>query len=248
MAPTDRPGADDGAIVDVAGIERAVGRVAEVARSVELSTPVPHLGRWKVRDVVAHLGGVHRWATRIVETRSMDGPGSRMSELDGVELCDWFDEGAAELVEALAGPAPSDHCPNFNPGSASTVAWWVRRQLHETTVHRWDVERAVGSCTPIEAPIAADGVDEFLDVFVRTRGEQTLTAPLTLTSIDPARSWSLTPSDRPGRVDIAPGRLADVAEEISGPADDLLLLVWGRLELAETALTVAGSPEVAASL
>ena len=178
----------------------------------------------------------------------MDGPGFTKSKLDGAALCDWFDDGAKQLLDALASNPLTATCPNFNPGSDPTVLWWARRQLHETTVHRWDVERAASEITPIERHIAADGIDEYLDVFVRTRGKQTLIAPLTLTSTDPARSWSLTPSSRHGRVDTARGRLPDIAEEIAGPPQDLLLLLWGRLTLADTDLTVHGSPEVAESL
>ena len=175
-------------------------------------------------------------------------PGFRKSKLDASELCDWFDEGAEELADVLASNPPDAACPNFNPGSDSTVHFWARRQLHETTVHRWDVECAVDAVTPIPPDVAADGVDEYLDVFVRTRGKQTLIAPLTLTSVRPARSWSLTPSTRPGRVDVAAGRPTDTPDEIVGPPQDLLLLLWGRRPLAATELTVSGSPDVAASL
>lgn len=236
------------AIDHLAKLEESAARISELIHGQELSTPVPRLGRWKIRDVVAHLGGVHRWATRIVEARSMDGPGFTKSKLDGTELCHWFDEGAGRLLDALRSNPPTDPCPNFNPGSDPTVSWWVRRQLHETTVHRWDVERAVAQLTSIDAEVAADGVDEYLDVFVRTRGKQTLTAPLVLASTEPVRSWSLTPADRPGRVDIAPGRLDEITDEIAGSPQDLLLLAWGRLALTETDLTVTGSADVARSL
>ena len=237
-----------GAIDYVATIEESAARISELSRGHDLATPVPRLGRWKIRDVVAHLGGVHRWATRIVENKSMDGPGFTKSKLDGTELCDWFDQGASQLLDVLASNPLTSACPNFNPGSDRTVLWWARRQLHETAVHRWDIERSVDERTPIEPHVAADGVDEYLDVFVRTRGKQTLIAPLTLTSTDPAESWSLTPAARPGRIDIATGRLTDTADEIAGPPRDLLLFLWGRLTLPETDLTIHGSSEVAGSL
>lgn len=234
-------------------IAAAAARISGAIRSVDLSEPVPHLGRWKVRDVVAHLGGVHRWAARIVSTQSMDGPGFRKSKLTGAELCAWFDCGAAELVELLMSTPLDDPCPNFNPGSPSTVQFWARRQLHETTIHCWDVESAVGKTTPIEAPVAVDGVDEFLDVFVRTRGKQTLIGPLTLTAEEPKRSWRLRPSDKPGRVDVLAERAVDAVGdeshgEIAGPADALLLLLWGRRSLATSGLTVHGRRDVATSL
>ena len=50
----------------------------------------------------------------------------------------------------------------------TTAAFWFRRQAHETAVHRWDAQRAAtpSSVDPIDATLAADGVDEWLEVFV----------------------------------------------------------------------------------
>lgn len=223
-------------------------RISGLIRSSDLATPVPHLGRWKVRDIVAHLGGVHRWATRIVRTRSMDGPGFTKSKLDGPELCDWFDAGAEDLLAAFRDNEADDPCPNFNPGSPKTVAWWSRRQMHETAVHRWDVEHALGCTTPVEPAVAADGIDEYLDVFVRTRGKQTLIAPLVLETIGPSRAWTLSPASRPGRVDIAAGRSAEASSELVGSPEGLLLVLWGRLTFSEAHLTVGGPEAVALSL
>ena len=228
----------------VDGVRVEAGRISAVARDVDLATPVPWLGRWKIRDVVAHLGGVHRWADRVVAQQSMDGPGFRKSTLDGDALLDWFDDGADALVRTLSAVDPSEPCPNFNPGSEKTVGWWVRRQLHETTVHRWDVERAVVEPTPIDPAVAGDGVDEFLDTFVRTRGKQQASAPLLLASTDPARSWTITLASKPGRVDVARGA-GEAGTTLSGPAASLLLVLWGRLELDASDLTIEGDPAAA---
>lgn len=97
-------------------------RISGLGRSCDLTTPVGHLGRWKIRDVVAHLGGVHRWATRIITTRSTDGPSFTKSKLDGPKPCDWFDDGAEALLEAFRANDRDEACPNFNPGSANTIA------------------------------------------------------------------------------------------------------------------------------
>lgn len=230
------------------GVAVASARISELARSVNLGLPVPRLGRWKIRDVVAHLGGVQRWATRIIRTRSMAGPGFTKSRLDGEELCAWFDEGAAELTATLGAADPTVPCPNFNPGSASTTAFWLRRQLHEAVVHRWDVENAAAATTQIDPVVAADGVDEYLDVWLRTRGKQTLSAPLALRTTDPDRAWTISPASRPGRVDVARGMVAETAAEISGPAAGMMLMLWGRVTVTEGGLTIAGDRAVAESL
>lgn len=177
----------------------------------------------------------------------MDGPGSAKSKLDGDELLDWFEVGGEELVRSLRENDGKGPCPNFNPGSAKTVAWWVRRQLHETTVHRWDIEKALGVQTPIDSTVAADGVDEFLDVFVRTRGKQTLNGPLELRSSAPARSWTLRPAKKPGRLDINAEGVVPAVEVIGRP-EELLLVLWGRLGLHEAEVAIVGDESVADTL
>jgi uncharacterized protein (TIGR03083 family) len=223
--------------------------ITALTRGIDLAQPVDHLGRWKVRDVVAHLGGVHRWADRIVQKRSMQGPGFTKSKLDGNALCDWFAEGAASLLATLESSDPESACPNFNPGSQADVAWWIRRQAHETAVHRWDIERSLGTPTKMTPALAADGVDEFLDVFVRTRGKQTLTSPLVLHTNRPKRAWTLTPAEKPGRIDIATGvRVeAGLATEVTGSPEALLLALWGRPKGRAT-LQIQGDQSAAESL
>lgn len=179
----------------------------------------------------------------------MDGPGVRKSTLDGIELLDWFDEGVAALVAELERHDPDDSCPNFNPGSANVVGFWLRRQLHETSVHRWDVEAAAsGDPGSIEAEVAVDGIDEYLDVFVRTRGKQTLTGSLRLVVSDGGRSWLLAPAARPGRVSVIADGHEPAEAEITASAEELLLHVWRRRAFDEARVHVGGDARVARSL
>lgn len=233
---------------EIEAVEQAAARISALARGGDLATPVDHLNRWKVRDVVAHLGGVYQWATRIVQERSMKGPGFTKSKLDGTELCDWFDDAADTVVELLRTTPFDEQCPNFNPGSERTVAWWARREAHESTVHRWDVEAAFGDTTAIDPKLAADGVDEFLDVFLRTRGKQTLDVPLVLRTSRPKRSWTLTPAAKAGRIDVAHGQTDSPDATVSGKPAALLLALWGRQSATEAKLTIDGDPDVAAHL
>jgi uncharacterized protein (TIGR03083 family) len=235
-------------IDQLAAIDAAGARISELARSADQTTPLRRLGRWKLHDLVHHLGNIHRWAGAIVTARSMDVPRGGAPKLGGTELCDWFDKGLTELDATLRSCDPSDPCPNFNPGSDKTVGWWARRQMHETTVHRWDVESALAVTTPIDQAVAADGVDEFLDVFVRTRGKQTLTAPLVLATVEPANAWTLTLADKPGRLDVSAGRTGEAETELAGASEAMLLLLWGRLGLEESGLTVSGDRSVAVSM
>ncbi|MEM7094747.1 MAG: maleylpyruvate isomerase family mycothiol-dependent enzyme [Actinomycetota bacterium] len=231
-------------------LEREAARIAEVVTAEGLAEPVPRLGRWKVRDVVAHLGGVHEWAARIVRDRSRDGPGFRKSKLDGDELLTWFADGAADLITVLGDADLDDPCPNFNPGSEPTVGWWLRRQLHETAVHRWDIERALDALSSIEPDQALDAVGEFLDVYVRTRGKHVLDAPLVIESTEPAAQWLLTPAKKPGRIDVETldGHEANADSSVVGPPEGLLLALWGRLTVAEAGLALTGDANVTSLL
>ena len=227
-------------------IEITTGRIADLAGAADLTTPVERLGRWRAEDVVAHLGGVHEWASRIVRARSMDGPGFRKSKLRGAELAAWYAETAADLVETLRTSHPDDACPNFNPGSAPTTAFWIRRQLHETLIHAYDLDRVLGEILPIPRSAAVDGIDEHLDVFIRTRGKQTLAAPLALTVTDGDESWTLAPATKPGRVDVDPPNVEPVAV-MTGSAMNVVLVLWNRLTVAEAKLEVSGDEAVVAS-
>ena len=120
--------------------------------------------------------------------------------------------------------------------------------MHETTVHRWDVEQPLGPTTPIDPIVATDGIDEYLDLFVRTRGKQALIAPLVLSTTRPSRQWTLVPAARPGRIDVTDGGSTESTSELRGPPEKLLLALWGRLTASEANLTIRGDSEVVASL
>jgi uncharacterized protein (TIGR03083 family) len=223
----------------LAAIANEAGRIGEVARAGPLDARVPHIPRWKMSDVLAHLGGIHRWAGDIVLHRSMD-QGRRRGKETGEALIVWFEEGAARLLEILGDADPDETCPNFSPGSPNTVAFWHRRQAHETTMHRWDMEAAVPDLTSIPAEFAADGVDELFHSFTRSRGKQVLAQPIRFSTGD--RRWTLAPTDQPGRVDLVDTD-ADVA--VTGSAEDLLLALWKRKPIDESGLVITGSRPVA---
>jgi uncharacterized protein (TIGR03083 family) len=231
-----------------AGIVSTEGaRVSEVARIGPMDARVPHMRRWRLSDVVAHLGGVHRWAAEIVSTRSMS-VGRRRGRDRGDALISWFDEGVRRLGSVLADADLGDACPNFSPGSANTVAFWARRQAHETTMHRWDAESAVEQVTAIEPMFASDGIDELFDVFTRTRGRQELTDCIVFACTDVDASWTVFPAGKPGRVAFERGttsRLGAPVAKVSGRAEDLLLALWHRRTVADADLTVTGQAAVA---
>src|SRR5438034_6037440 len=122
--------------------------LADAARDLDPATPVPTCPEWRVRDLVRHQGGVHRWATSYVaEARpTSDGDDGDLERLVGGwprddDLIGWFREGHASLVAALEA-APDDLiCWTFLR-APSARAFWARRQAHETAVHLADARSA----------------------------------------------------------------------------------------------------------
>jgi hypothetical protein len=109
--------------------------LATAAAQHDWLTPLPTCPDWQLRDLVRHLGGVHRWATRHVAER-LTKPIRDYDPLagpfpDDADLIDWFRQGHARLVQRLTDAAPDVECWSFLP-APSPLAFWARRQAHET--------------------------------------------------------------------------------------------------------------------
>src|SRR3954452_15162547 len=87
-------------------LERDGQLLAAAAASSGPDAPIPTCPGWKERDLVLHVGGVHRWATAFVIGAVTDPGGVSFEELveptpDDDGFVDWFREGHAALVGAL---------------------------------------------------------------------------------------------------------------------------------------------------
>ncbi|RBM16457.1 maleylpyruvate isomerase family mycothiol-dependent enzyme [Prauserella sp. PE36] len=221
----------------ISALDEAGTRLADTAERTGLDADVPPCPGWRVRDVLRHTGGVHRWATTFVATgRTEPLPLANaediVDELPGdEELVPWFRDGHAALVAALRA-APEDlQCWTFLK-AASPLAHWARRQAHETTVHRVDVESAAGAVTPVDPGLAADGVDELLACFgVRSRRLR-LDPPRTLHvhATDTGDHWTARISTE--RAVVTRAEPEDSADStVRGPAELLYLSLWNRAPL-----------------
>src|SRR6266568_3595674 len=180
-------------------LRREGALLADAASAVELDAPVPHCPGWRVRVLVRHTGGVHRWAA-----------------------------------------APPDlHCWSFLP-APSPLAFWARRQAHETAIHRADAQGAGGAVSRHAPPLAADGVDELLLGFAsRRNGKLRADPPRTihLHATDTGADWLVRVE--PDRIDVSP-EAGDADWSVAGPASDLYLLLWNRR--GTDGLQVQGDP------
>jgi uncharacterized protein (TIGR03083 family) len=228
--------------VDAIGSHAAA--LADCAERAGPAARVPTCPEWSVADLVRHQGFVHRWAALHVGERR---PGRAADEEvgplpDGDELLPWYREGVDRLVATLRS-APADlECWSFLP-APSPLAFWARRQAHETAVHHADAAAAMGELPTVAAALAVDGIDELLcGFFGRPRGRLVSEAPvrLGLQAEDSGDAWTMTIG--PDGRSTAPRLDTDADCVVRATAPLLYLFVWNRA--AEEAVRVDGDRAV----
>jgi hypothetical protein len=106
----------------------------------------------------------------------------------------------------------------------------------EAVVHRSDTDAAQGRAFSVASDVAADGVDEYLDVFVapsRAGNDAPAGPTISFECSDRAEQWWLDLSSRGARTVSREPRDASIG--IRGTAEQLLLVVWGRIAPTEAA-------------
>jgi uncharacterized protein (TIGR03083 family) len=210
----------------------------EAARMVEAyerdpSAAVPWSDRWTVGTVARHVAGTHHVVAEIIRGRP-DADFGLFADLQtptkgAPEFVEWFGIGTAHLLEQLQSVPAEEHCWSWF-SSGGCVGWWARRMAFEAVVHRWDMDAALGQTFSLAPDTAADGVDEYLDVFVlasRSAVEAPAGPVIGIECSDRTDNWWLdlsAPGDRIVHRDPRTHTL-----RIRGTAQDLLLFLWGRV-------------------
>ncbi|MBG0832447.1 maleylpyruvate isomerase family mycothiol-dependent enzyme [Planomonospora sp. ID67723] len=216
----------------VVALQDAGSRLVEAAARAGLDAPVPTCPGWRVRDLLGHVGGVHRWAAAHVATARAepfadDEKAAFFSAPDDDGLLDWFRAGHGALVRTLEDADPGVTCWTFLR-APSPLAFWARRQAHETAIHRIDAESAAGDVTSLDPALAADGVDELFGGFLpRRRGRLVSDPPVSLAvqATDHPTAWTIR-VEPDGRTITQGLHEADCV--VTGPATGLYLLLWNR--------------------
>lgn len=149
----------------VAAVGAETQRVAQIAAQADLTAVVTTCGDWTLRDLVRHVGFVHRWATSAMITAAAPDRGSIPMPIDDEQasIAAWFSEGAEKLVSTLADLDPT--APTWHPfPPPATNAVWLRRMSHETMIHRIDAELALRETSTVDPELASDGIDEYLSL------------------------------------------------------------------------------------
>jgi uncharacterized protein (TIGR03083 family) len=233
-------------------LENEGERLLEAAQQAGLDAQVPSCPAWRVRDLLAHIGYVHRWAARYVSeglaemVPKLKEKGVLSAAPSGEEIFTWARRGHQDLLRALQ-EAPSElECWTFLP-APSPLGHWARRQAHETAVHRADAELAAGqSPGPFDPAFAADGVDELLFGFLsrsrnRPREAEPVLGRMSLRATDLDQIWTVEVLEG----HLVPGKGGGPTEAdltVKGTASQLYLLAWNRQPGA--ALSIQGRQEL----
>jgi uncharacterized protein (TIGR03083 family) len=226
--------------MDTATALQAIGEDARallVTAERAPDTPVPHCDPWDTSTVARHLGGIFTWMAAIVTS------GDRVSRRDlppapeaRGDLPAWYRTELDRVLDVFARADPEAVTWIFSDRGDRRVAWWHRRLAVETAVHRWDVQHAVaavglppdGGPDPVEGPVAAAGIEEFVVDFLpgllSRDGVAGLDGTLHLHATDgPSEWWMDLDAGGAARPDHAK---ADTA--LRGTRSDLLLWLYNR--------------------
>jgi uncharacterized protein (TIGR03083 family) len=210
----------------------AMARFTELTGEAAGDEQVPGCPDWDVRELVTHLCTVHRWAAAIVLS------GQQVKEPQPIvtePLVDWYAGTATALLGALQAVSPDEPVPNFTH-LHEHVDFFIRRQMHEAIVHSVDAAQALGleeTEWQVPAWIAADGVDEVLQVYfprMTAQGRRPdVRCRIRLIATDTGQEWVIAPGsgDLTPPLQLHPSYHSDAT--VQGTAADLYLALWHRV-------------------
>lgn len=227
-------------------LEVEAGRLVALATNADVSAPVPSCPDWTVGDLTEHVGLVYRrveyWVRVLAPTRiSM----SEMNLTRAPATAAWLAEGAELVVGRLRASDPD--AVMWAWGEDQHVRFWSRRLVHETLVHRLDLELALGLPSEVDDSVATDAIDEFVHNVARSGNFS-------------SDVKNLVGDDEVLRFACAHGptwhirlhpegfEFVDSAERVdavlAGPALALLEVLYRRRDLATSPCTVTGRREL----
>ncbi|UNK47795.1 maleylpyruvate isomerase family mycothiol-dependent enzyme [Arthrobacter sulfonylureivorans] len=186
-----------------------------------LTRSVPACPGWTLDELFGHLGSIERWAVEVLlEGKPADKPAPPTTGAAA-----WFIDGTNTFLGTMTALTPEAQCWNFGP-PPRTAGFWLRRQAHEHAIHLVDACQA----SDLEAPILdedfmLDGIDEVLSMFTpRQLRQERMPRPEAAVTfrVPGATTW---------KIGQGPSQ-----SSINAPLQEMYLGLWGRSNLADTAI------------
>jgi uncharacterized protein (TIGR03083 family) len=192
---------------------------------------VPTCPDWTLADLTKHLGEFAGFWTHVL----CEGTGTAKTPYtdppSGSALAPWFEEVSPHLVARLRATPPDTEVWTWKKDDQS-ARFVARRCANELAVHRFDAQTARETAKPIEAALAADGIDEIF-VMIEAVPEPSGKASgetLHLHATDSGDEWLLTLHGDRVEVDRRHAK-ADLA--LRGAVSDLELVLYQRPPVAD---------------
>jgi uncharacterized protein (TIGR03083 family) len=222
--------------LDLAIVTAADGRDLLAAAETDWLRPVSHCPGWDAADLVGHMGAILGWIGRIVATSERVARRDRETPpAEHAALAPWYSAHLDRTLDILITTPVDSTTWTFSSRGERRAGWWRRRLAVELAIHRWDAQHAAtlggaAPARPLDAEVAAAGIEEFLTEFLPgllgQPGIDGLTGTLHLHATDGPSEWWV---DLDARADASavPGHAkADTA--IRGTESDLLLWLTNR--------------------
>ncbi|MET9549680.1 maleylpyruvate isomerase family mycothiol-dependent enzyme [Streptomyces sp. NPDC006627] len=155
-------------------VARQIDLLRATLTGADLSATVPTCPDWTLSQLVRHTGGAVRWSERLVATRAErnipdeDVPHAAGPEGDDPAALDAWLASTGALAEKTLRAAGAD-ASAWSWSGDHTAGFWARRMTHEVAVHRADAAITAGVDYEIAPDIAADAIDEWLDIVLLLR-------------------------------------------------------------------------------
>ncbi len=223
----------------------------DLIRSGDRDTPVPTCGDWTLEKLFRHVGRGNRWAAQIIIERRnepldpRDVPDGRPPD-DRDAAAQWLDSGAQMVLDAVDRVGSDTRVWTFlGPRPAG---WWIRRRLHEATVHRADAAMALGADYELSPELSGDALSEWIERTCVDRRHpprldrgQSIHLHATEEALGPTGEWTIV-HDEDGVGWSHSHSKGSVA--LRGPVTELLLATVRRKTAAEAGLQVFGDTAV----
>ncbi|HEY3893962.1 MAG TPA: maleylpyruvate isomerase family mycothiol-dependent enzyme [Pseudonocardiaceae bacterium] len=244
-----RPLIDYGRMLDVIEIEgQLMLSTAASALPRAAQAEVPGCPDFTLAETLRHVGSVYR-VTQMWVREGRQPTQWQRAPSDG-DLIGFVQTGLSELLGELARHDPAEPCDTWWPADR-THGFWRRRMVHETAVHRVDVQAAAGGPVhAVDPEVALDGIDELLFLWFGHRlNELRMSLPqqgvVALAAAD--RCWLAT--FEPGHSTARRAEEADLSTAdavVSGEPMEIYLWSWGRLP--DQSVQIVGDQEAVGRL